>query len=104
MKANGNVAVEGERGGPFVGQSSLVDSKKLCVLAHDVSNKLGVIAGNCELVLEHAEADSECARRLRLILETVHSLAKRINGHECRMVSYFGTGVVAQAKPVSLNK
>jgi nitrogen-specific signal transduction histidine kinase len=60
---------------------------RLCLLAHDLNNGLGVIAGYCELLSEHAEPESECAKRLRLILEVVYRLAKRINGHECRMVA-----------------
>jgi signal transduction histidine kinase len=64
-----------------------VPANKLCSLAHEINNQLGVIAGYSELMLEHAEADSECAKRLRTIVNIVHSLAKRINGQECRMVS-----------------
>ena len=73
-------------------QSEPAVSEMLCALAHDVTNKLGVIAGNCELALEHAGAGSECARRLRLILEIAHSLANRINGSACRMNSSFSAG------------
>ena len=67
--------------------SSQALAERLCLLAHDLNNGLGVIAGHCELMAEHAEPESECAERLRLILEVVHRLAERINGHECRMVA-----------------
>ena len=60
---------------------------RLCALAHDLNNALTVIAGHCELILEHVEADSECSNRLHQILVIAHATAKRINGHECRMSS-----------------
>jgi len=64
-------------------------SERLCVLAHDLNNGLGVISGYCELMLEQAEknSDPEYVKRLQLMLEVVHRLAKRINGHECRVAS-----------------
>ena len=62
-------------------------SDRLCRLAHDLNNGLGVITGYCELTLEKTDSDSELARRLRLILDVAQSLAKKINGHECRWVA-----------------
>lgn len=61
-------------------------SQRLCTLAHDLNNGLGIISGYCELMAERTEPDSECAKRLHLILDVVQKLAKRINGHECRVV------------------
>ena len=61
------------------------EPKRLCILARELNNRLAVIAGHCEMLAEHAEADSECAKRVSLILEAVYSMAKRINGHDCRM-------------------
>jgi nitrogen-specific signal transduction histidine kinase len=58
---------------------------RLCLLAHELNNALSVIAGNCELLAERAEPGSEGERRLRKIVTLVHTLARRINGHECRM-------------------
>jgi hypothetical protein len=55
------------------------------VLAHDLNNGLGVIAGYCELMVEDAGPESECVKRLRLVLEVVHRLAEKINEHERRM-------------------
>lgn len=60
---------------------------RLCLLAHDLNNALGAIAGHCELMAEHAESDSEFQARLRKILTITHNMAKRINGHECRMAA-----------------
>jgi signal transduction histidine kinase len=80
-----------QKAGYFVEKSnSVLDQAirdRLCVLAHDLNNALSVIAGHCELMAEHAEPDSECEKRLHQILTIVHKMAKRINGHECRIVS-----------------
>src|SRR5437868_8763609 len=62
-------------------------SERLCILAHDLNNGLGIIAGYSQLLLEHPGADENCKRQLRTILATIEQLAARINGHECRMVS-----------------
>jgi signal transduction histidine kinase len=67
-------------------------SERLCILAHDLNNGLGVIAGHCQLLAEHPGIDEECARRLRIMLETVDHLASKINGHDCRMVSCAARG------------
>ena len=60
--------------------------ERLCTLAHDLNNGLEIIAGYCELIAEQTEPGSQTADRLQLILTTVHRLAKRINGHDCRFV------------------
>jgi hypothetical protein len=60
-------------------------SERLCKLAIDLNNDLGVISGHCQLMMEHAELPAECEERLRQILASVSKMAKRINGHECRM-------------------
>lgn len=62
-------------------------SERLCVLAVDLNNELGVISGHCQLIMEEAQLPAECERRLRQILASVSKMAKRINGHECRMNS-----------------
>jgi hypothetical protein len=61
------------------------ESEALFLLVHDINNGLGVITGHCELITEHADLDSECAKHVCMILETVHRLAKRINGIESRV-------------------
>lgn len=38
-----------------------------CLLAHDLVNRLSAIIGYCDLVIEKAEKETECAKRLRLI-------------------------------------
>jgi hypothetical protein len=56
--------------------------ERLCVLAHELNNGLAVIAGHCEIVADHVEP--EVAERLYAILDMVHRLANRINGHDRR--------------------
>jgi signal transduction histidine kinase len=67
---------------------------RLCALAHDVNNALAAIVGHCELILEHAEPGSECNTRLRQVLVIAHAMARRINGHECRMSSAGAQGTL----------
>ena len=51
-------------------------------VVHDLNNRLAVIAGNCELITNHAGSDPECIRRAELILEEVRRMSATINGHE----------------------
>ncbi len=60
-------------------------NERLCKLAVDLNNDLGVISGHCQLMMEHEELPAECEKRLRQILASVSKMAKRINGHDCRM-------------------
>jgi len=63
--------------------SALTD--KFCVLAHDLNNKFGVIAGYCELLAEKADPNSELKSRLLEVKQLAFAMAARVNGHECRM-------------------
>jgi hypothetical protein len=59
---------------------------RLCVLAHDLNNKLSVIVGQCEVLSSHEGVTAECAQRLEKIKELAIAMSKRINGSDCRMV------------------
>ena len=76
-----------ERERSYMDQSKEEFLERFCILAHGLNNGLGVIAGNCELLSEQAKPDSECEKRLRVILDMVQRLAKRINGPDCRFVA-----------------
>ena len=53
--------------------------ERLRVLANDLNVNLALIVGYGELLLEHAQADSESAKRARQIKEIAETMAKQIN-------------------------
>jgi hypothetical protein len=56
-----------------------------CMMSHEVVNKLSIIIGNCDLVIEKAPADSDCIKRLSLIGETARGIAKIMQDHQCEL-------------------
>jgi hypothetical protein len=60
---------------------------RLCVLAHDLNNKLSIIVGECELLSEHDEVTPGCAQRLARIKELAIAMSNRINSSDCRMIA-----------------
>jgi len=60
---------------------------RLCVLSHDLNNKLSIIVGECELLTEHEGVTPECAQRLTRIKELAIAMSKKINGFDCRMIA-----------------
>lgn len=54
-----------------------------CRLAHDLTNKLTVILGNCEILLDVGELDSEQPKRLRAILDTSRSMTQDLRSRRC---------------------
>lgn len=64
------------------------DSKpNLCLLAFELNHDLAIMAGECELLVNGMDADAQLARQLRRLLELTFAMAKKINGHNCRMVT-----------------
>lgn len=59
--------------------------KPRCLFAHDLVNKLSAIIGYCDLLIDKAEEDTECAKRLRLIHKLAKSAAKELAEHECEL-------------------
>jgi signal transduction histidine kinase len=53
------------------------------MLAHELLNRLSIIIGNCDLVSERTQADSESARLLSLIRESARSMAVDLSSHPC---------------------
>jgi len=66
-------------------QSDWKSYQPVCMLAHDMLNKLSVIVGLCELVSAEAEPGTECAARLATIQDTAKSLAQEVIKSECQM-------------------
>lgn len=46
-----------------------------CPLAHTLVNKLSVVVGNCDLLIEKTPLDSPLIPRMKLIRETAQSMA-----------------------------
>ncbi len=73
-----------------------------CLLAHDFVNKLTIIIGNCDLLLEReAEAevpDSHAMRRLQVIRDAASRLAGDIQQHTCE-ISSLARETLMQARP-----
>lgn len=58
-----------------------------CLLAHNLVNKLSAIIGYCDLLMEKAEDETECAKQLRLIHNLAKSAAKELAEHQCKLSS-----------------
>ena len=52
------------------------------MVTHSVVNKLSVIMGNCELLIEIAEKDTEVARRLAVIRDVADAAVKELTRHQ----------------------
>jgi hypothetical protein len=56
----------------------------LCLLAHNIANKLTIIIGQCDLLGDHA-TDPECVVRLQIIRRTAQAMAAEVNTHQCQL-------------------
>lgn len=69
--------------------SSEMEHGPSCLLAHEFVNKLTIIIGNCDLLIEReAEAeipDSHSMRRLQVIRDAASRLAGDIQQHTCEI-------------------
>jgi len=52
------------------------------MVAYDVVNQLAVIIGNCDLLLEKTEEETEDARRLGLIREIATTMVRELAEHQ----------------------
>jgi hypothetical protein len=64
-----------------------MDSKQqrhlpVCFVAHDLVNKLSVIVGHVDLLLEATEKDTDYAKRLTLIREIAEQSANELKQHQ----------------------
>jgi hypothetical protein len=55
----------------------------ICLLAHDLVNKLSTIIGRCDLLLERGRLQGEDARDLTQIHDTAKSICARFQQPEC---------------------
>ncbi len=54
-----------------------------CLLAHRLVDKLSVIVGYCDLVIEDSELKAESAARLTLVRDMAATVAKELASLEC---------------------
>ena len=58
--------------------------ENLCVLAHDLNNKLSIIIGNCDLILQNAEELSrEAQHRIERIKGVALGMVDLIKMRQC---------------------
>lgn len=74
----------------------------VCMLAHDLVNKLSVIVGLCQLVSAEAEPGTECATRLAAIQDTAKSLAQEVVKRQCQLSTVIRNADNRKAKTMSL--
>ena len=62
------------------------------MFAHELLNRLTVIIGNCDLVIEKTPADSERAKLLLVIRENARSMAEDLTRHQRELDNLLHTG------------
>ena len=62
-------------------------NRPLCMLAHDLVNKLSVIVSCCDLLTDPGRADPEGEKHVQRIRDTAMSMAERLNHEQCHLVS-----------------
>jgi hypothetical protein len=63
--------------------SDLDKHKPLCPMTHDLINKLSVIVGNCDLVMEQIEEKQpDLSMRVQVIREIAHAAARELGEHQ----------------------
>lgn len=61
--------------------------RPLCMLAHDLVNKLSVIIGCCDLFTDLGRPDPVGEKQIQLIRDTAKSMAERLSHEQCHLVS-----------------
>lgn len=62
-------------------------NRPLCMLAHDLINKLSVIIGSCDLLTDPGRLDLQGEKHVQLIRATAKSMAERLSHEQCHLVS-----------------
>ena len=70
----------------------------VCLLAHEMINRLSVIIGNCDLAESKLPADSEYSKRLFAIRENARTMVAELNRHQCELQGLLRTTVVEKGK------
>jgi signal transduction histidine kinase len=67
-----------------------------CWLAHDLRNKLAIVVGQCELLIEHA-LDGDAVQRLQAIHRAAQGMAEALNKHQCQLGDVLRTSPATEA-------
>ena len=67
-------------------QSNRGQHEPECPLAHDIMNRLSVIVGNCELLVEKTSADSPLLERILLIRDQAHAIVRELAQFQCDLI------------------
>src|SRR4051794_28631673 len=63
-------------------QSKTERHRKVPTDVHNVMNKLSIIIGNCDLLIEKAEQGTEAAQRLTVIREAAKTIVNELTGQQ----------------------
>lgn len=69
----------------------------VCMLAHELLNRLTVIIGNCDLAIERA-AELAWIKHLYTIRETARCMVVELNRHQCELTVQLRTTVMEKGK------
>ena len=64
-------------------QSSANNQRIECPLAHSLINKLSIIIGNCDLLMEDTPEDSPILSRMKLIRDTATLMSADLAQFQC---------------------
>ncbi len=63
-----------------------------CMMAHRFINKLTMIIGSCDILLDsETHTESECRRRLAKVREIAQEMADDLIDHQCELVDVSST-------------
>jgi len=74
------------------------DLQPICMLAHDLINRLAVIVGHCDLLTEDGPEDSKCHKRLALIREIAYTAATELGERQCDLDNLSRSAVIESEK------
>lgn len=96
-KSDSSLEFVGEKVGAVMEKSD-VRPVPVCLLAHEMINRLSVIIGNCDLMNQKAKVDAECAKRLSAIRESAHCMVVELSRHQCELNGLLRTTVIENGK------
>jgi hypothetical protein len=65
---------------------SRVEHEPECQLAHDMIDRLSVIIGNCDLLIEKTPKDSPLLERMLVIRNQAHLVARELGQFQCDLI------------------